>query len=77
MERLHIPIMFITVMDVSKKTKDNIKSRRDLAHYFKRRRFHVVKSVSPNGKPQLLMSEAPFILEKNQRKMLCDWVKGL
>ncbi|XP_023773127.1 uncharacterized protein LOC111921775 [Lactuca sativa] len=56
---------FYTVMDVKGKMKDNVVARRDLKLYCRKR-----KGVEDNER-------AYYTLDKNQKKVICQWVEKL
>lgn len=62
-----------TIMDVKGHTSDNINARRDLKLYCRRRELELL--VETSGVHS--MPRAPFVLDKAQRKVLCEWVKKL
>ena len=66
-----------TIMNVKGKSKDDINSRKDLATHCKRRRLHVQITDGGNGDRRELMPPAPYVLSKEQRKVLCDWICDL
>ncbi|XP_057426300.1 uncharacterized protein LOC130719704 [Lotus japonicus] len=65
--------VFNTVMDIKGKTKDNVKARRDLKEYCRRRELELVENLG--GKP--LKPKAKFILSKEQNMAVCKWVSEL
>ena len=65
--------IFNTIMDVNGKTKDNLKARKDMAIYCNRP--HLELKVLNDGK--IVKPKAPFTLTKDQRKLVCEWVKDL
>lgn len=69
--------VFHTVMDVKGKTKDNVKARRDLGEYCKRRKLEAQDVVNSKGEKRTLKPNAPFVLPKEKRKLICEWVKKL
>ncbi|XP_056698101.1 uncharacterized protein [Spinacia oleracea] len=69
--------VFHTVMDVKGKTKDNVKERRDLKVYCKRRKLEARDIVNSKGKEVTIMPNAPFVLPKDKRKLVCEWVNKL
>ncbi|XP_054817658.1 uncharacterized protein LOC129317338 [Prosopis cineraria] len=64
--------IFNTVMDVKGKTKDNEKAREDLSTYCNRPELALFKSVGKTMKPK-----ATYTLTKQQRKLVCEWIKNL
>ena len=65
-----------TIMDVKGKTKDDVNARRDLAEHCKHRKLHV-DDAEVVGRERVAMPSAPFALNKEQKKALCDWIKNL
>jgi len=65
--------IFNTVMNVSGKTKDNDKARRDIALYCRRRDLELQSHT--NGK--LLKPKANYTLTKDEAKIVCRWIKEL
>ena len=54
------------------KTKDNAKSRMDVAEIYDRQELHL--HLGPSGKS--VKSKAKFVLPVNKRRELCEWVKS-
>ncbi|XP_021728483.1 uncharacterized protein LOC110695577 [Chenopodium quinoa] len=69
--------VFHTVMDVKGKTKDNVKARRDLGEYCKRRKLEAQDVVNSKGEKRTLKPNAPFVFPKEKRKLIYEWVKKL
>ncbi|KAL0355743.1 UNVERIFIED_CONTAM: hypothetical protein Sradi_4021200, partial [Sesamum radiatum] len=65
--------IFNTVMDVKDKTKDNIKTRKDLELYCSRPEMHLFEGA--NGK--VYKPKASYTLSKTQKKEMCSWAKSL
>lgn len=65
--------IFNTVMDVKGKTKDNLKARKDLQLYCNRPNLEL--KVRGDGK--IVKPKAAYTLSKEQRKLVCEWVKHL
>jgi len=65
--------IFNTVMNVSGKTKDNDKTRRDIASYCRRRELELKSQA--NGK--FLKPKANYSLTKDESKIVCRWIKEL
>ena len=61
--------VFNTVMNIERKTKDNIKAREDLAMFCRR------KELEKNAIVKCLM--ANYTLDKNGKQVVCEWVKNL
>jgi hypothetical protein len=64
--------IFNTVMDVKRKTKDNIKARLDIALFCNRKNMELVCDGSRVAKPR-----ASFMLEKNAQLLVYKWLKSL
>jgi len=60
-------------MNVSDKTKDNDKARRDIVLYYRRRDLELQSQT--NGK--LLKPKANYTLTKDEAKIVCHWIKEL
>jgi len=66
-----------TIMNVKGKSKDDINSRKDIAMHYKRRKLNIqICSVADRGQREV-MPTAPYVLNKEQRKVLCDWICAL
>ncbi|KAL0325300.1 UNVERIFIED_CONTAM: hypothetical protein Sradi_5099300 [Sesamum radiatum] len=65
--------IFNTVIDVKDKTKDNIKTRKDLELYCSRHEMHLFEGA--NGK--VYKPKASYTLSKTQKKEVCSWAKSL
>lgn len=62
-----------TLMDIPKRTKDNVKARFDLANICNRKELHMQqKSIGRWVKPK-----ACYSLDKAQKKLVLQWVKNL
>jgi len=61
-----------TIMDVKGKTKDNIKTRLDIALFCNRKNIELVCDESRVAKPR-----ASFMLEKNAQLLVYKWLKSL
>ncbi|GLT99835.1 hypothetical protein SLE2022_172480 [Rubroshorea leprosula] len=61
-----------TVMD-DPMTKDNINARLDLELYCKRKSLHIPKTGVNSGKKP----KATYVLSRDQRKSICQWLKQL
>jgi hypothetical protein len=64
--------IFNTVMDVKRKTKENIKARLDIALFCNRKNMELVCDGSRVAKPR-----ASFMLEKNAQLLVYKWLKSL
>jgi len=62
--------IFNTVMDVKGKTKDNIKTRLDVALFCNRKNMELVCDGSRVAKPR-----ASFVLEKNTPLLVYKWLR--
>ena len=63
-----------TIMNVKGKSKDDINSRKDLAMHCKRRKLNIQISSIADGGQREVMPTAPYVLSKEQRKVLCEWI---
>ena len=50
---------------------------RTFATHYKRRRLHVQETDAGDGDRREVMPPTPYVLSKEQRKMLCNWVCDL
>ena len=64
--------IFITVMDMKGKTKDNIKARLDIALFYNHKNIELVYNESRVAKLR-----ASFVLEKNAQLLVYKWLKSL
>jgi hypothetical protein len=64
--------IFNTVMDVKRKTNDNIKARMDIALFCNRKNMELVFDGSQIAKPR-----ASFVLEKNTQLLVYQCLKSL
>jgi hypothetical protein len=64
--------IFNTIMDMKGKTKDNIKSRLDVALFCNHKNIELVRDGSRVAKPR-----ASFVLEKNAQLLVYKWLKSL
>ncbi|GJZ67548.1 hypothetical protein Tco_0630788, partial [Tanacetum coccineum] len=65
--------IFNTVMDDKDKTKDNVKARQDVKEYCKRHELELVMEANGNT----LKPKALYTLNKEQKKVVLQWVKNL
>ena len=65
--------VFNTIMDIKRKTKDNVKARMDLREYCKRRDLELREQ---NG-GRVIKPKANYTFSIEQKKAICEWVKGL
>jgi len=65
-----------TIMDVKGKTKDDINARRDLVKHYKGRKLHM-QTTEVVGGERMTTPTAPFVLNKEQKKALCEWTQNL
>jgi len=61
-----------TIMKIRGKSKDDINSKQDIATHCKRIRLHVHATDSGNGDQRKVMPPAPYVLSKQQSKVLCN-----
>ncbi|XP_020229215.1 uncharacterized protein LOC109810217 [Cajanus cajan] len=64
--------IFNTVMDIKGKTKDNANARADLKDICKRPSLELIFENEMYKKPK-----ATYVLNDNQRKKVCEWIKQL
>ena len=64
-------------MSVKGKSKDDINSRKDLEMHCKRRKLNLQVTDDGVGGRREVMPTAPYVLSKEQRKVLCEWICGL
>ncbi|XP_049394089.1 uncharacterized protein LOC125858374 [Solanum stenotomum] len=64
--------IFNTIMDVTDKTKDNLNARRDVQNCCNRPELELLEH---EGK--ILKPKAAYSLTKEQRKLICEWLKSL
>jgi len=64
--------IFNTIMDMKGKTKDNIKSRLDVALFYNHKNIELVCDGSRVAKPR-----ASFVIEKNAQLLVYKWLKSL
>ena len=62
-----------TIMNVHGKTKDNAKSRMDVAYICNKQELHL--QLGPSGKT--IKPKVKFVLHVDKRRELCEWVKEL
>ncbi|KAL0434381.1 UNVERIFIED_CONTAM: hypothetical protein Slati_2772400 [Sesamum latifolium] len=63
--------IFNTVMDIKEKTKDNLNTRMDLKSICNRPKLELDER-RPN-----IMPKAAYTLTKEQKRRVCEWIKGL
>jgi len=66
-----------TVMNVKSKTKDDLKSRKDMSTRCKHRRLNVRFVEVGEGSVREVMPPAPYVLTTDHRKVLFDWIRTL
>ncbi|WMV07895.1 hypothetical protein MTR67_001280 [Solanum verrucosum] len=72
-EKNYFDNLFNTVMDVTGKTKDNVKARLDLPEHCRRPELHLEESA--NNK--LLKPKASYSFTMEQKRKICEWVESL
>ena len=72
-EKIFFDNIFNTVMNVSGKTKDNEKTKIDLALYCRRKDLELKSGA--DGK--MLKPKANYTLTADQTKLVCQWIKKL
>lgn len=67
-----------TIMDIKDEAKDNVSARREVVLRCKRRKQHhpAIDVADGTGDPMPLPI-APYLLNKEQRKVLCEWIQEL
>jgi len=64
-------------MNVNDKTKDDLNARKDMLTHCKRRRLNVRVVEAGEGSCQGVMPQAPYVLKKEHRKVVCEWIRKL
>ncbi|XP_049410700.1 uncharacterized protein LOC125873917 [Solanum stenotomum] len=72
-EKNYFDNLFNTVMDVTGKTKDNVKARLNLPEHCRRPELHLQKSA--NNK--LLKPKPSYSFTMEQKRKICEWVESL
>ena len=72
-EKNYFDNLFNTVMDMSSKTKDNVKARLDFPKHRRRPELHLQESA--NNK--LLKPKASYSFTMEQKRKICEWVESL
>ncbi|XP_049368611.1 uncharacterized protein LOC125833494 [Solanum verrucosum] len=72
-EKNYFDNLFNTVMDVTGKTKDNVKARLDLPEHCRRSELHLQESA--NNK--LLKPKASYSFTMEHKRKICEWVESL
>lgn len=62
-----------TVMDVKDETSDTVSARKDMKSVCRRRELELID----DGKGNEMMPKAPYALDKEQKKVLCEWIRDL
>ena len=62
-----------TVMDVKDETSDTVSARKDMKSVCRRRELELIDDDKGNE----VMPKAPYALNKEQKKVLCDWIRDL
>ena len=62
-----------TMMNVKDKTKDDLQAK-DISTQCKRRRCIVQVIEDGEGSVHEVIRSAPYVLSKDQRKMVCEWI---
>ncbi|PKU85131.1 hypothetical protein MA16_Dca021876 [Dendrobium catenatum] len=65
--------IFNTIMDVKGKSKDNVKVMMDIKEYCQRKNLELVTII--DGK--IMKPKAPYSLTLEQKRLICQWFKGL
>jgi len=66
-----------TVVNVKDKTKDDIRARKDMSTYCKRKRLDVQVVEEGDRSVSEVMPLASYVLTKAQQRMLCEWIRTL
>ncbi|KAI0504324.1 hypothetical protein KFK09_015276 [Dendrobium nobile] len=72
-EKNFLDNIFNTIMDVKGKSKDNVKARMDIKEFCRRKNLELVTTT--DGK--LMKPKAPYSFTLEQKRMICQWFKGL
>lgn len=70
-EKNYFDNVFNTVMDVTSKTKDNVKARLDLPQYCTREELHLQKSTNNKW----VKPEANYTFTMEQKRKIYEWVQ--
>ena len=62
-----------TVMNAMDKIKDDINARKDMFTHCKRRKLNVCVVEAGKGSQREVTPHAPYVLRKEQRKVVCEW----
>lgn len=68
--------VFHTIMNVKGKSKYTVSARKDLKLFCKRRKLEA-QDVVRNGSTKTIMPKASFVLMKDKRKVVCEWIQKL
>ncbi|PKU61615.1 hypothetical protein MA16_Dca027191 [Dendrobium catenatum] len=72
-EKNFLDNIFNTIMDVKGKSKDNVKARMDIKEFCRRKNLELVTTT--DGK--VMKPKAPYSFTLEQKRMICQWFKGL
>ncbi|KAI0516679.1 hypothetical protein KFK09_009356 [Dendrobium nobile] len=72
-EKNFLDNIFNTIMDVKGKSKDNVKAMMDIKEFCRRKNLELVTTT--DGK--LMKPKAPYSFTLEQKRMICQWFKGL
>jgi len=64
-------------MNVKDKTKDDLNVRKDMVTHCKCRRLNVGIVEAGEGSHREVMPQAPYVLHKEHRKLVCEWIRKL
>ncbi|KAF3639757.1 putative triacylglycerol lipase 1-like [Capsicum annuum] len=72
-EKTYFDNVFNTVMNVTSKTKDNLKARLDLLEYCKRRELHLHEGINGN----VLKPKVSFTFKLDEKRQICEEIGKL
>ena len=64
-------------MNVKDKTKDDLNMRKDMLTHCKCRRLNVRIVEAGEGSRREVMPQAPYVLQNEHRKVVCEWIRKL
>jgi len=76
-EKNALELIINTVVNVNTLTKDDLRSRKDMSTHCKRRRIDVRAIEVGEGSVREVMPPASYVLSKDLRKVLCDWIQSV
>ncbi|PKU61360.1 hypothetical protein MA16_Dca017792 [Dendrobium catenatum] len=72
-EKNFLDNIFKTIMDVKGKSKENVKARMDIKEFCRQKNLELVTTT--DGK--LIKPKAPYSFTLEQKRLICQWFKGL